>query len=132
MIKFRALSWFAGLRPILGMWDLGLRGECPSRGDFSKEFQPLFALVLEKTKLKALRLRKQVRPETELEVCAGRIFQARLSPHSCILGPALLEVKKKISVQSWLVPKEKLKFRSEPNPARPIFFRFLPGPFGFK
>ena len=72
---------------------------------------------------------ENVGPRVAVEVCKGRIFQARP------------EKEIEISVRVRPSLKKKLKFWPEPGPARNqiqnfgptnFFFQFRPGPLGFK
>ena len=72
------------------------------------------------------------------EACTDQIFKARATWLQYRTGPARAEVKKKISswteteveisVRARSGPKEKLKFRSEPDPARNEIQNFGQGP----
>ena len=53
------LGWVVGIRPIVRMWDLGLRGGVSSVGDLSKRSEPVFTLVSEKTTEKSERLGRE-------------------------------------------------------------------------
>ena len=74
------LGWLVGLRPIVHMWDLSLRGDA-FRGGLSKVSSPVFKRTSEKTTETSEWLSRQVRSGIEAHTTRLTVYIAELLSH---------------------------------------------------